>query len=116
MHMQAFSSNGICDVFYEGNKNDLFIEYKYIPKWEGKRKVPISMLSTAQVVWITRRINNNRPVAVVIGAEDGMGIILANSDIINPPDIKHIKVLTPKQIAEYIVNVTMATSNVSSSI
>jgi len=110
MNMAPGSPSGTPDVFYEGNKGDIWIEYKCIPKWEGRRTVPINKISSNQKLWLTRRIENDLPCAVIIGAEDGKSIILTKTHIFNPPDIKHLYenyLKTPTQVAEWIADMTI---------
>lgn len=67
---------GTPDVWYSGDKSDLWIEYKYIEKLPVK--VPIKIdLSQLQVLWLCNRHNEGRNLAVVIGTPEGC-LLLTN--------------------------------------
>ena len=67
---------GTPDVWYSGDKSDLWIEYKYIEKLPIK--VPIKIdLSQLQVLWLCNRHNEGRNLAVVVGTPEGC-LLLTN--------------------------------------
>lgn len=64
-------NGGIADVWYDGPKGDLWVEYKFItvPKRDDTLiKIDLSKL---QLQWLKDRYNNGRNVAVVVGCKDG---------------------------------------------
>lgn len=72
-------NGGIADVWYS-NKNDLWIEYKFIvvPKRAttiidlvNKPPKGDSVISTLQQQWLTARHAEGRTVGVIIGSKDG---------------------------------------------
>lgn len=102
MNMGFGAPSGVADMFYEGDKEDLFVEYKYIPNWEKKRTVPMSQLTINQVNWISRRMNKKRPVAVIIGDAKGRIMWIDSTNWKNPIKPVLIDLWTPKQTAQYI--------------
>ena len=67
---------GIPDCWYSGNKGDLWIEYKFIPRIPV-RGVVTPDLSSLQRQWLNERYNEGRNVGVVIGCKEG-GIFLSD--------------------------------------
>ncbi|WP_017430828.1 hypothetical protein [Vreelandella jeotgali] len=71
---------GVADAYYSAKGGDLWIEYKYVPALPRRANTPVrTTLSTRQRHWLTRRHDEGRNVAVVIGSPDG-------SVILNSPD------------------------------
>lgn len=69
-------SSGTADVWYSGCKNDLWLEYKFLPRVPQRGIVdPAKLLSALQVRWLNGRYDEGRTVGVCIGCPDG-GIIL----------------------------------------
>ena len=106
MNMAIGSPAGTPDLLYEGSAGDMWIEYKCIPDWKSKRKIPINMLSANQLNWLTRRISNGRPCAVIIGDDSGNCLILDGQEILKPPDIDNMCLITPVQVASWIASKT----------
>ena len=70
---------GTPDRYYEGNRSELWVEYKYYPilplimdLTNQKAKVKLSGL---QMKWLRRAHGNGRRVAVIVGCPDG-GIVI----------------------------------------
>lgn len=61
---------GVADLWFSGNKKDLWIETKYLQKLPIKVPVKID-LSALQVIWLSGRHSEGRSVYVVVGAPDG---------------------------------------------
>ncbi len=59
---------GTPDVWYSGKAADLWVEYKWVPKF-GKLVVP--NLSPLQLDWLTKRKAEGRNVLVVVGSKAG---------------------------------------------
>jgi len=110
MNMMPGGISGIPDYYYEANPGMLWIEYKYIPKWEGKRTIPIYKVTNHQINWLKRSVANKRNCAVIIGDEEGKCLILSNNDIFDVPDMSQIKLKTTKEVAVWIAIVTMGTN------
>lgn len=65
---------GTPDVWYSGNKRDLWVEYKFIPKLAVRVPNKIE-LSELQRLWLEARQAEGRNVAVIVGHPGG-GIVL----------------------------------------
>ena len=66
-------NGGIPDVWYSGDRADLWIEYKFIevPK-RGETIIDLSgLLSALQQDWLAKRYAEGRNVAVIVGSADG---------------------------------------------
>ena len=69
---------GTADSWYSGNKADLWIEFKWLPKTPIRATVdPTKLLSALQVEWLNDRCAEGRNVYVVIGCPDGC-VLLEN--------------------------------------
>lgn len=64
---------GIPDVWYSGEPNDLWVEYKYIPV-ETPRAQVVPDLSRQQLNWIKGRRAEGRSVWVIVGSRKGGAI------------------------------------------
>ena len=62
-------TSGIPDSYYSGQKNDLWIEYKFIKELPVKRLIP--KLSQLQLQWLNARYSEGRNVAVIVGSPQG---------------------------------------------
>lgn len=69
---------GIPDVWYSGNRNDLWVEYKYLPIKQPRSNV-VPDLSPKQLHWIKSRRNEGRNVWVIVGYKLG-GVIYSDLD------------------------------------
>ena len=107
MNMMPGGISGIPDYYYEAKSNMLWVEYKAIPKWEGKRTIPINKVTTHQMTWLERSIANGRNCAVIIGDAKGKCLILSNDDIVDPPDISQIELKTPTEVAVWVATMVM---------
>jgi hypothetical protein len=66
-------NGGIPDVWYSGNRADLWVEYKFIevPK-RGETIIDLSgLLSALQQDWLAARHAEGRNVVVIVGSADG---------------------------------------------
>ena len=75
-------SSGTADVWYSASKNDLWIEYKFLPRvpqrgivWLCKPDVKKPDLSRLQQEWLRGRYEEGRNVGVIVGCPSG-GVIL----------------------------------------
>jgi len=69
-------SSGTADDWYSGRLNDLWVEYKYIPRVPQRGSVQIAKLfSVLQHQWLSGRHREGRNVAAIIGCPAG-GIVL----------------------------------------
>jgi hypothetical protein len=108
MNMGLGSPIGVADMFYEGTGNDLFIEYKYIPNWDSKRKVPMNMLSANQKAGIERRMEKGRPVTIIIGDSEGRIMWIDVENYLEPVIPKTF--MSPKEVAHKIEDIVMRDS------
>jgi hypothetical protein len=72
--MGLTATNGTPDVYYEGEKGILWVEYK----WTDRIRETLNLntksspkLSKLQIKWLDRAFDNNRNVAVIVGSPDG---------------------------------------------
>ena len=67
-------TGGIADVWYSGRDNDLWVEYKYLPKLPTRVDIDVmKLLSPLQQAWLRDRRMEGRNVAVIVGCpEDGV--------------------------------------------
>jgi hypothetical protein len=73
-------TGGIPDVWYSGQSDDIWIEYKYLPKLPVRADVnPTKMLSALQTQWLNSRYDEGRNVAVIIGCPTGGVLLLDKS-------------------------------------
>lgn len=99
---------GIPDVWYSGNRGDMWIEYKYLPKTPLRAIVaPTKLLSALQLEWLDRRYAEGRSVAVVIGCPDG-GIILRDQEWLHEydPQMFRDRLVPRKAVAQWIAQTT----------
>lgn len=69
--------SGIPDIWYSG-RNDLWVEYKFIPRKPVRAPVkPQELLSALQSKWLRERYDEGRNLAVIIGCPEG-GVVLTN--------------------------------------
>lgn len=67
---------GIPDFWYSAVNDDLWVEYKYIPRIPQRGVVsPAKLLSALQTQWLNGRYTEGRKVAVIIGCPSG-GVVL----------------------------------------
>jgi hypothetical protein len=94
---------GIPDVWYSGNRNDLWVEYKYLPI-SNPRSLVTPDLSPKQLHWITSRRAEGRNVWVIVGYKLG-GVIYTDLDDIrdgiHPEDFRSLTI-SRREIAETI--------------
>lgn len=71
---------GVADVWFSGTKNDLWIEFKFVPKLPVRVPLrPQELLSALQLEWLKDRYKEGRNVGVIIGCKRNReyeGIIL----------------------------------------
>lgn len=75
-------TNGIADVYYDGPKSDLWVEYKFIERMPKKldllKPTTKPTLSALQDHFLKRREDNGHLAWVIVGCQEG-GIILGKS-------------------------------------
>jgi len=110
MNMMPGGISGIPDYYYEANPGQLWVEYKYIKKWQGKRTMPTNKITDNQLTWLRRAVSNKRNCAVIIGDETGLCAILKDEEIFTPPTIQSVKLITPPEVAKWIAQQLMYTN------
>lgn len=97
----AFTA-GVADAFYSGDRGDMWIEYKYIPR------IPINAdirpdLSSLQRMWLAARSAEGRRVFVIVGTPLG-GVILHPHEFDSGIPVAKFRerLLPPKAIADWI--------------
>jgi hypothetical protein len=69
--MGLTATNGTPDVYYEGKRGQLWVEYKWFDEMPFKLNLVASRkLSKLQARWLNRCFDNNRNCAVIIGSPD----------------------------------------------
>lgn len=104
--------SGTADVWYSGNKADMWVEYKFLPTLPVKKDEIIADLSPLQIKWLRERHNEGRSIFVIIGCPLG-GVVLSNLEWEQPIPISAFKThtLTRSAIAEWLVNETLGNPN-----
>ena len=94
---------GIPDVWYSGNRADLWIEYKYLPITSPRTTV-IPDLSVKQLYWIQSRQTEGRNVWVIVGCKSGGVIYTELNDMergLEPQDFL-ARTMSRKELAQEI--------------
>jgi len=72
--MHNIYRGGTPDFWYSGNKDDLWVEYKWIPKLPVKAAVKVN-LSMLQTLWLADAFEKGRNVCVIVGSPKGCAIL-----------------------------------------
>lgn len=75
---------GTADVWYSGDRGDLWIEYKFIERIPRSAEI-LPDLTPRQERWLNNRFDEGRNVAVVLGTPTG-GVIYRNKEWMRPLD------------------------------
>ena len=75
---------GTADVWYSGDRGDLWIEYKFIERIPRSAEI-LPDLTPRQRRWLNNRFDEGRNVAVVLGTPTG-GVIYRNKEWMRPLD------------------------------
>lgn len=106
--------SGTADVWYSGDRGDLWVEYKYIERIPRSEAI-LPDLTPRQKRWLKARYGEGRNVAVVLGVPRG-GVIYRNMDWLRPLDTEALtQLVVPKdEIARWIYSQVGATQCPSS--
>lgn len=100
--------SGTADVWYSGERGDLWIEYKFLERISESEEI-LPDLSRRQERWLNNRHDEGRNVAVVLGTPEG-GVLYRNKEWMRPLD--HVTLterLMPRdEIARWIFSQTGA--------
>ena len=75
---------GTADVWYSGDRGDLWVEYKFIERIPRSAEI-LPDLTPRQKRWLNNRYDEGRNVAVVLGTPTG-GVIYRNKEWMRPLD------------------------------
>ena len=105
--MMSFN-NGVPDVWCSGDKDDLWIEVKYLKAIPKKpTTIIIPKLSALQDKWLTDRYNEGRNVCVVLGSPIGAFIF---TDLTWKVGVTRFQLtMKPKEVAQWILKKTQKT-------
>lgn len=93
---------GTADVWYSGDRGDLWIEYKFIERIPRSAEI-LPDLTPRQKRWLNNRFDEGRNVAVVLGTPTG-GVIYRNKEWMRPLDhVTFAGLIVPRdEIARWI--------------
>lgn len=93
---------GTADVWYSGERGDLWIEYKFIERIPRSAEI-LPDLTPRQKRWLNNRFDEGRNVAVVLGTPTG-GVIYRNKEWMRPLDhVTFAGLIVPRdEIARWI--------------
>lgn len=95
---------GTADVWYSGNADDLWVEYKQLAKLPKKAPVCLDkLLSPIQQRWLSERHEEGRNIVVILGTPEGAWIFegRAWSEPLRPDDVR-TSGLSKQSVADYI--------------
>ncbi len=94
--------SGTADVWYSGDRGDLWVEYKYIPRIPRSNEI-LPDITPRQRRWLNCRYHEGRNVAVVLGTPTG-GVIYRNLEWSIPLDTDTLieRVVPRDEIARWI--------------
>ena len=97
---------GTPDVWYSGDRGDLWVEYKYLPKLPARKPI-LPTLSALQAKWLAERAAEGRNVAVIVGTPTG-GVIYRSMTWEHPLTTAEFcaRLATTKHIADWIYSQT----------
>ena len=104
-------SSGTADSWYSGNKGDIWIEFKWLPKTPVRATVdPTKLLSALQRDWLNERVEEGRKVYVVIACPDGCVLLenLAWNDVYAANTFRSL-LRSKEALAHWITTQTCAT-------
>lgn len=97
-------NSGTLDDYYEGDKDCLWVEYKYLPKQPTRCFTP--SLTELQKRWARRAWKNGRPTLVIVGSPKGGYILRSPDSWENQVQVKGLTLHTRKEIAKQIELIT----------
>lgn len=95
---------GTPDDYYEGDKDIIWVEWKYLPKAPVRQFTP--KLTPLQVHWLDRAYKNGRNVQVIVGTKTGGYILRHPNEWANPVNVTQKRLYSRKEIAEQIDRIT----------
>lgn len=113
--MHNIYRGGTADVWYSGNLDDLWVEYKWLAKLPRTTPVHLDkLLSPLQQMWLMGRYEEGRNVVVILGTPDGAWVFegAAWRTPLNP-DVIRTQGLTKQKVANYIKERTLINDEVA---
>lgn len=97
---------GTADVWYSGDRGDLWIEYKFIERIPRSAEI-LPDLTPRQKRWLNNRFDEGRNVAVVLGTPAG-GVIYRNKEWDSPLTSSQLeaRVMSRQELAQWIISQT----------
>jgi len=95
---------GTADVWYSGNLDDLWVEYKWLAKLPRSASVRLDkLLSPLQQQWLSGRYEEGRNVVVILGTPEGAWICegIAWKQPLDPVIIR-TQAISKQNVADYI--------------
>jgi hypothetical protein len=102
--MHNIYRGGTADVWYSGNLDDLWVEYKWLTKLPKKAPVRLDkLLSPLQLNWLRGRYVEGRNIVVILGSPEGAWVFenLDWEKAIDPTTIRE-REYTKQNVADYI--------------
>lgn len=106
--MHNIYRGGTADVWYSGNLDDLWVEYKWIAKLPVKAPVRLNkLLSPLQQQWLTGRYVEGRNVVAILGTPEGAWIFegLSWQEPLSPDSVRTAEI-SKRNVADYIIRRT----------
>lgn len=93
---------GTADVWYSGERGDLWVEYKFIERVPRSKEI-LPDLTPRQRRWLNDRFDEGRNVAVVLGTPMG-GVIYRNKEWMKPLTQQEVlaRIVSREEIARWI--------------
>ncbi len=95
---------GTADVWYSGNLDDLWVEYKWLAKLPKKALICLDkLLSPLQQRWLEGRHEEGRNIVVILGSPEGAWILEGATwkEPFSPDAIRTVEI-TKRNVADYI--------------
>lgn len=101
---------GTADCWYSGDKADLWVEYKFLPRVPQRGSVTCERLglSPLQLQWLRGRYTEGRNVAVVVGTPAG-GVIMCDLAWEKTHTVEGFqkKIVPVEDISQWIIQITL---------
>lgn len=101
-------SGGTADSYYDGNKADIWVEWKFITAFPKRATtIVVPDLSPLQKDWLKGRYENGRRVYVIVGSPNGAHRFDSPAEWESGVAVASWANLSRDQIAQWIVKATM---------
>ena len=102
--MHSVYRGGTADVWYSGNLDDLWVEYKWIAKLPKKALIRLDReLTPLQQRWLLGRHEEGRNIVVILGTPEGAWVFegAAWTEPLDPKAIRTLEI-SKRNVADYI--------------